>query len=198
MYYPKSQIKTNLYTNGGEYILSTTKESYIGYYFEISSGQKYTGKTPQDGINILLINPPQTTNLTSGKTLPPSNDEIITYESEEYLITSPIRSLPTPNPTPPTPIEKSLGVFQRYFCKKNNELIYIEIDKNTFNLLQSKSSTIAWDLYTPLSTLWYIKGNKEQIYKANKGLISLIEQNQKWYGFSKYLKEDFLKYYLES
>ena len=82
--------------------------------------------------------------------------------------------------------------------KKNNELIYIEIDKNTFNLLQSRSNTIAWDLYTPLSTLWYIKGNKEQIYKANKGLISLIEQNQKWYGFSKYLKEDFLKYYLES
>jgi hypothetical protein len=26
MYYPKSQIKTNLYTNGGEYILSTTKK----------------------------------------------------------------------------------------------------------------------------------------------------------------------------
>ena len=68
MYYPQSKIITNLYTNGGEYILSTTKESYIGYYFEISSGQKYTGKTPQDGINILLINPPQTTNLTSGKT----------------------------------------------------------------------------------------------------------------------------------
>ena len=198
MFYPKSQIKTNLYTNGEEYILSTTKEAYIGYYFEVSSGQKYTGKTPQDGINILLIKPQRTTNLVSGETIPPPINEIITYESEEYSIIPPTRSLPTPNPTIPTQQDKSLGVFQRYFCKKNNELIYIEIDKNTFNLLQSKSSTIAWDLYTPLSTLWYIKGDKEQTYKANKGLISLIEQNQKWYGFSKYLKEDFLKYYLES
>ena len=55
MYFPKSQIKSNLYTNGGEYITSTTKTEYIGYYYETSSGQKYTGKTPQDGSNISLL-----------------------------------------------------------------------------------------------------------------------------------------------
>jgi hypothetical protein len=54
-YYPKSQLKLNLYTNGGEYILSTTKELYIGYYYQTSANTSYTGKTPEDGTNILLI-----------------------------------------------------------------------------------------------------------------------------------------------
>ena len=55
MYYPKSQIKPNLYTNGGEFILSTTKEDYKGNYYTVSNGKKYTGKNPQDKPNILLI-----------------------------------------------------------------------------------------------------------------------------------------------
>ena len=44
MYYPKSQVKTGLYTNGNEYALITTQKEYVGYYFETSSGKKYTGK----------------------------------------------------------------------------------------------------------------------------------------------------------
>ena len=56
MYFPLSQIKPNLYTNGGEYILSTTRKEYKGYYFETSNGKKLTGKTPQDGPNIILLN----------------------------------------------------------------------------------------------------------------------------------------------
>ena len=54
-YYPLSQIKQNLYTNGGEYILSSTKEDYKGNYYTVSNGKKYTGKNPQDKPNILLI-----------------------------------------------------------------------------------------------------------------------------------------------
>ena len=53
-YYPKSQIKTNLYTNGNEYQLSTTQIEYIGYYYELSNGDIFTGKTPEDEENILL------------------------------------------------------------------------------------------------------------------------------------------------
>ena len=56
MYFPKSQIKSNLYTNGEEYILSTSKESYTGYYYTTSNGSSYTGRNPQDGPNILLLN----------------------------------------------------------------------------------------------------------------------------------------------
>ena len=54
MYYPKSQVKTNLYTNGDEYVLSTTKQEYVGYYYKTSSGAKYTGKNPDIKPSILL------------------------------------------------------------------------------------------------------------------------------------------------
>ena len=84
------------------------------------------------------------------------------------------RIIPQPNPTLLTNQDIKLGVYTRYFCKKNNELKYIEIDKTTFEKLNSKSKDIAWDLYTPISTLWYIRGDADS-YKANKGLISLIE-----------------------
>ena len=54
-YYPKSQIKTNLKTSGDEFILSSTKEKYIGFYYEVSNGDKFSGKTPESGPNILLL-----------------------------------------------------------------------------------------------------------------------------------------------
>jgi hypothetical protein len=201
MYYPKSQLKTNLYTNGGEYILSTTKQDYTGYYYETSSGTKYTGKTPQDGANILLTKPNQELNIIQNISNS-NNPNYIEIQDDisggGYLLNSPIRTLPLSNPTTPTQQDQNLGVFQRYFCKKNNELKYLEIDKPTHDKLQSQQQDIAWDLYTPISTLWYIKGDKEQTFKANKGLISLIEKDQKWYGFTQWFKDRFLQYYLES
>lgn len=195
MYYPQSQIKSNLYTNGGDYILSTTKEEYTGYFYELSNGKKYTGKNPQDGPNILLI--------TSEKIITGTEqfayEGIITLPEDYYVGKSlPPRSLPQSNPTIPTQQDYDLGAFQRFFCKKNNELIYLEINKDTYNLLQINSPTIAGDLYTAKYILWYLKGNKEQTYKANKALVSVLEQKEKWYGFSQYFKEDYLKYYLES
>ncbi len=63
MYYPKSQIKTNLYTNGGEFIIESTGDDYVGYYWKTSKDEYFTGKTPQDSfiqklviISVLSIN----------------------------------------------------------------------------------------------------------------------------------------------
>jgi hypothetical protein len=191
MYFPKSQIKSNLYTNGGEYILSTTKQDYKGYYYEVATGQRFTGKTPQDGPNISLLLPfepilSETLN-TPGLTYVETQDLL---SEGFYQPTLPLRLLPQPNPTFPTDQDNQLGVYTRYFCKKNNELKYMEIDKNTFQLLSTRANNIAWDLYTPVSTLWYINGDSSS-YKANKGLISLIEKNQKWYGFTQWFQEKF-------
>ena len=58
-YYPKSQITINLYTNGKEYFLINTQIPYTGYYYKLSTGKKYTGKTPDGGQGIELT--PNTT-----------------------------------------------------------------------------------------------------------------------------------------
>ena len=62
-YYPKSQIKTNLYANGSDTKLSTQTPQqsltlinfYTGPYYETSNGNKYTGKFPGDGVNSPLF-----------------------------------------------------------------------------------------------------------------------------------------------
>jgi hypothetical protein len=192
-YYPKSQVKTSLYTPGNEYALSTTGENYIGYYYETSTGQAFSGKNPQQGLNIpLVIFTPSPSN--SPQFDGPSTQ--ITSLNSTISPSLPTRFLPPPNPTLPTDQDKQKGQFTRYFCKKTNELVYIEISKTTFTQLSTKSPDIAWDLYDPISLLWQIKGNKEQVYKSNKTSVQLIEQRNKWYGFSQYFKDKYLKYYL--
>ena len=193
MYYPKSQIKTNLYTNGDEYVLSTNQQNYKGYYYKTSNGDKYTGNFPDDGSNILLVE------LIPSSDEPGENHPILTFATPQYNInTQPERFLPLPIQTLPTQKDKDLGSFPRYFCKKTNENYYIEINKEQFTKLQSRDTTIAWDLYIPLQIIWQIKGGKTKTYNANKNNITLIEQRNKWYGFTKYFKDRFLKYYLES
>lgn len=200
MYYPKSQIKINLYTNGGEYLLSTTKQDYKGYYYEISTGQKYTGKTPQDGPSILLI-------LQNPLTQPIqdiANEELTYVEVQDelsggsYKTTPPLRTLPQFNPTLPTLQDQQNGQFTRYFCKKTNENKYLEIDKSTYQKLTNKDPQIAWDLYNPSQVTWIITGDKNQAFNSNKGSVSVIEQQRKWYGFTQWFQDKFLKYYLES
>ena len=55
MYFPLSQITTNLTTQGGEFKVQSTGEDYVGNYFKTSKNQFYTGKAPNDGVNQLLI-----------------------------------------------------------------------------------------------------------------------------------------------
>jgi len=198
MYYPKSQIKTNLYTNGNEYSLSTTNESYKGYYYETSTGEQYTGKNPQDGPNISLIPSPQTQYLDSSPFSFP--EEIVPLTSLEYTpINSPtVRALPIFNLTTPTNQDKVNGQFNRYFCKKNNEVKYLEISQDTYQQLQNKDPKIAWDLYTPVIILWVIQGNQTQVFNSNKATVQAIEQNSPWPGFTQYFQDKFLKYYLGS
>ena len=198
MYFPKSQIKTNLYTNGGEYINSSTKELYKGYYYEVSNGNKYTGNSPEDGPSILLTKPNQNSTDTFKQTNEPNIITTSNYTDPGYYITTPIiRSIPPISITQPTTQDQQLGIFNRYFCKKNNELMYMEISKETYTQLKLNDPKIAWDLYSGQLLLWQITGTKEQVYKANKSNVDIIEKQQKWYGFSQYFKDKYLKYYLE-
>jgi len=190
-YYPKSQIKTNIYSNG-QYTLSTTQETYSGPYYEISSGKKYTGKFPGDGKNILLLN-------IQDNVIPSQNfsQQDFNQSFEENLISPDVTSLnfynynsnsfvrliPTYYSPFPTQKEKDQGYLTRYFCKKGNEYKYIEISKEDFNKLVSKDKSIAWDLYTPTSLKWEL---------ANEGLnqsnVRGLEIRLRWVGFSQYVK----------
>lgn len=58
MYYPASQIKTNLYTNGSELVYKSNNQRYLGFYFKTSDGKYFSGKTPEikDSVELILLN----------------------------------------------------------------------------------------------------------------------------------------------
>ena len=195
MYFPKSQYVGNLYTDGTQYTIATSGELYKGYYFKTFNNELYTGKTPEDGTPQLLIEIKE-----------PTSDSISIPTQPNYIYTSvssfpfnnntpEARYIPSPNPTLPTPDDYKQGVFTRYFCKKTNELKYIEIDQKTHSKLASQSNDIAWDLYIPQSIDWYITGDMEKTYNLNKSIVNMIETEEKWYGFSQYFKQNFAKYF---
>ena len=132
MYYPKSQIVTNLYTNGQEYVIKSTSENYIGNYWKTSDGKFFTGKTPEDkNIQELIVATSaislQYSNLTSEafelKTTSVylNNSDIITGEYNRLNDTLlNVNLLPTSYNPQPTQDDYALGEFTRYFCKKTN------------------------------------------------------------------------------
>jgi hypothetical protein len=193
MYYPQSQVTTNLYTNGGEFQVKSTKQPYVGYYFTTSTGVSYTGRNQND-IPVLeletlvVIGEEQTQNI-----------EVITLSTPIYDFLKPLESnqifKPTYNPNIPTQQDYQIGEYRRYFCKKTNELIYLEINKDTYDKLVEQDPTILYQLYQPFNLSWQLTGDIEQVYKINKNITELATKNQKLPMLSAYLKMDFTKYY---
>ena len=217
-YYPKSQIITNLYTDGGEFILSTTGENYIGDYYSTSNGVSYTGKNPKDGESIPILRPSLFTsneNITSDASTPGSDIIVLStninpnvdigdnnYKLVEDYLKLPISSKQSKRKIPqnfypqPTESDYQFKEFQRYFCKKNNELIYIEINAETYRKLSSNNSNIASEMYTPFQITWTISGEERKVFNINKRVVSTFERNNRsLYGFSAYFKNNFTQFF---
>jgi hypothetical protein len=206
MYYPLSQITPNLYTNGEEYVNSVTQENYIGYYFKTSKGEYFTGRNASDKPNILLIpfvdhglivDTRANDNSISFYNL--DNKDVIFYlllnqKTQKEIYTS-LPVIPTYNPSKPTPQDYQNGEFRRYFCKKTNDLIYIEIDKITYDKLISKDPQIEYALYFGFNIPWSLTGDKQTVAQTNKNIVELTMKRSRLPKFNNYLKEDYIKYY---
>jgi hypothetical protein len=194
MYYPQSQIKTNLYTNGNEFIISTTGTPYRGYYYSVSNGKFYTEKSPTPNSKELIS--------LSNSLTPPSPQSInkvpssvaLTYDSlnESSFKT---RYLPLSISPSPTQEDYNVGEFQRYFAKKINEIIYIETDKDTYTKLVNKDPKLYYEKYIVFDLPWDISGEKQQVYNTNKSIVERMMVKNKLPKFGDYLKFDYLKYY---
>jgi len=202
MYYPLSQIKTNLYTNGGEYTTISSGQNYTGYYFKTSTGKYYTGKTPQDLPNEELTPITNITSIPSSDTQTRTSlnvdiEEIknIPYINLSNTDVNKVSYLPYYNPQLPSPQNYQNGVFRRFFCKKTNEVLYIEIDLNQYKNLATKNPQTLWQLYEPFNISWQLTGDKQQTAQVNKNMVDLTSFRLKLPQFNLYIKEDYTKYY---
>lgn len=201
MYYPKSQIKTDLYTNGGEFITSKNGDAYQGYYFSTSDNLYYTGRNPNDKPNYLLSNTQlpldplsktntETSNINSYYNYP------LVY-SLALTLNQPVipPSIPTQTIVLPTEEEYEITEYQRYFVKKTNEIIYIEISQEEYNRYIDQDINVSYQLYIPFTLPWVISGNRNDVYNVNKKTISRISNNLKLIGFPSYFKNRYDQYF---
>lgn len=194
MYYPKSQIKENLYTNGTEYYLSSTGQSYTGYYYELSNGKRYTGKTSLGSGGILLTRlsgNPTNLNITT-EDIEGNSPEILQSAYVKNYNNTPVipRSIPSPYKSTISGEDIAQGEYKRYFVKKNNEFIYYEITPLDFNLLQTQSPDIAFNLFSSVELTWILI-SANSISRANKKTVELIEKKYNWFGFVNSFQNNF-------
>jgi len=218
-YYPLSQIKTNLYTNGNGFVTNVNNPDtiYKGYYWKTSSGKYFTGKTPQDKPNTelflkqqinfnqysdiainLILNSIATnggSEINGGDNIEGGNPTVLDYIALKNIPKGTVQFIPYYNPQIPTQQNYQNGEFRRFFCKKTNEIIYIEIDVTQYNKLISKNPEILWQLYLPYNITWQLTGDKQQVAKVNKNMVELASKNLKLPSFNLYIKEDYTKYY---
>jgi hypothetical protein len=202
-YYPKSQVKTGLYTKGKEFYISSSQQYYIGKYWGASDGRFYTGDYPGDNLTkeIIPVAEIDPTSLLPVQTSSLSDSDFNSYYiyNQDYFTAKNLSSnlsAPSPSKTSipvPTSVDYMTGYITRYFVKKNNETKFIEISYIDYVKYVSKSSNVPLEMYTPFSLKWYISGDINYVVSTNKINTYNIENQLQYYGFYNYIdKFDFL------
>jgi hypothetical protein len=188
MYYPKSQITPNLYSDGKLY-LSTTLQPYFGYYFETSDGKSFTGKEPNDGDNLRLITP----ELEADQDIftPGIEDLRFTRKNKKYSIltnnVSPLtNNFPIPFTPQPTKGDYQTGEITRFFAKKRNENIYHEVEN---------SNVDSNPMYFTFSLQWLISGEESYVSTTNQKMVELYMRQLPIPLFNIFLKNNYTKFW---
>ena len=205
MYFPLSQITTNLTTQGGEFQIQATGEDYVGSYFKTSKNQFYTGKVPNDGVNLLLI---EATTSNEANQQDVEQGLIGSYNDEADLVLLPnqyiranpksssvVKNAPKTSLTRPTAKQYENTKYKRYFIKRTTNFIYKEVDLKTYRLYINQDPTVQFSLYNAISIDWYIAGNLLDVYRKNLKIVGLAEEQNKWFGFVQYFKDRFARFY---
>lgn len=203
LYYPKSQIITNLYANPGELVEATSYKPYTGYYWATSAGQFFSGKTPTDTPIVRLIKNSdikilKTPVVDSNNIFSVVVDSNETYNSLKNIKLGELNNYKLiPSSFQPTPTEQDYqtGEFRRYFVKKTNDIIYTEVNKNTYDNILNKNSQWLWQDYLAFNLPWSISGNKLQVAKTNNNIVDLTMKNLSLTKFNLYLRDDYTKFY---
>ena len=169
-YYPRSQIsiKTSI---GGEFIFKDDNTLFTGKYLETSNGLYFEGGDPVNlGRELIKAEEDSTylktddINLQYNKLNPKSYKYM--RKREPFLSSKPL----------PTERDYTLGYFTRYFAKKANEEIYLEINKKLYDDIVGRKGFPDYNLYKAGYVRWVLQDNKrvgDQMISNRKNLKGL-------------------------
>jgi len=224
-YLPKHYVKTGLFANPGNFLYRESSAPYTGPYYEIATGQYFSGTSPQDPSTQEIIPFGNAENPGTGyqqvgvafnldvKTLKPGERSNEIQNREAFQIFQPqlvndylaiqkypdsyyqTRILPFAVTPIPDQEDYTVGEYRRYFCKKTNELIYLELDEIQYNAISKRDSKYFWEQYSAFSLPWTLTGEQPKVYQTNRAIVQKRIQNLQLPSFDKFLQEDYLKFY---
>lgn len=162
-YYTASEIVNNLYTTGNEWQLQNGT-IYVGLYHKYTTGEVYTEAVWDDNLSKQLL---------------PYEDVPLSKTSYKLAINNNSKKITTTYKTPYTSVltvtttDRGNGFCYRYFIKKTNQSIILEIDETQYKEWLSKK--IDPNLYTAIKITWHISGNiQDEIIQnvVKKGVIT--------------------------
>lgn len=163
IYYPTGQIQKGLYTNGGEWMLEDGTE-YIGDYHKYITGEIFTLGTYSRTLSKKLI---------------PYINLNIDAERKKFEYDALLDEIPKDfvfaKYDKPSPTEKdyTVGFFNRYFVRRYSNQIITEVNKDTFNNVQSEH-------YSKIKLAWKLTGdvtdvNRKQVLSGSEVVVGLAK-----------------------
>ena len=162
-YIPKSKVNI-LQTTGNEFVIASTSQPYIGNYIELSNGTFFAGNNPQKPGEELLKR--QELNVSFGR----SKNNRIYRKLKRPVYNELSKKLVIPVDKPqPTNKDYERGYFTRYFCKRvNDPYNYFEINKKTYDKLNSKTDDYDYNLHIIGKIKWVLlETPKNPVRKIN-------------------------------
>ena len=189
IYYTKAQITEGLVTEGNEWMFTDNTE-YIGQYHTYTTGEVFSEATFVDGKSRILIP------YVNVQSINQQNEIGIDFAKNfEYngIKTLDIKKSITPNPSIVEPTDKDIkrGWMERYFAKKVNDDIILELTKEDFDNVGTENGLdkILWEKF---KLRWIITGPIDEILQTNQQTIQIKSQD---YPLLSNLITDFTEFY---
>ncbi len=164
-YYPLTQVLTNQYTNGAEFVDPDGKP-YTGRYYITSDNECYTGINPVVGTNLLLTRVadirrtpvPQSRQREALTSLTSLSIDAAQTQQQQETVNEVLREL---TPYYPFPIDSDYerGYFTRYFAKNVTGPGYVvEISQDDWTNIQDGNIADNILAYEAVDMLWQLTG----------------------------------------
>ena len=200
VYIPKNRIKTNLFTKGGEFVVLSTNEPYSGKYYKTYNGRFFSGLNPNDLTSQQLAKIPPVVDPKPTQVFIPDNystnfnaELVNSYKKLNNIKGNRLRNSPTLHLPSPTLENYNIGEFQRYFVKKRNENIFLEISLKEYTQILQSNPQIDYQSWLAFSIPWKLTGSLSSVSTVNKNIVNLYSKD--YLGVDKYIGSNYIKFY---